>query len=79
MASKYRTRYLPTLRRQAVRTIPMATYRVYGTSKASPAESDWKLLAETSDPVAATQAAHESEGTFWRRLTEDDQIVLDRV
>lgn len=57
----------------------MATYRVYGTVKATPSESDWELLAETSDPIHATRTVHESEGTFWRRLTEDDQIVLDKV
>ncbi|MFD8469002.1 hypothetical protein ACFV10_28340 [Streptomyces cyaneofuscatus] len=57
----------------------MATYRVYGTVKASPADTDWELLTETSDAVVATRLAHESEGTFWRRLTEDGQVVLDRV
>lgn len=45
----------------------MATYQVYGTAKASPADADWELLAETSDAVVATQLVHESEGTFWRR------------
>ncbi|MFJ3082999.1 hypothetical protein ACIPJG_25040 [Streptomyces halstedii] len=57
----------------------MATYRVYGTTKASPADTDWELLAETPDPVQATELAHESEGTFWRRLTEDGHVVLNRV
>ena len=45
----------------------------------SPEATDWQLLLETDDPVEATDLAHESEGTFWRRLTEDDQIVLARV
>ncbi|MCQ1575341.1 hypothetical protein [Streptomyces parvus] len=57
----------------------MASYRVYGTAKASPADGDWELLVETPDAVVATKLAHESEGTFWRRLTEDGYVVLDRV
>lgn len=57
----------------------MATYQVYGTAKASPADDDWELLAETSDAVVAAQLVHESEGTFWRRLTEDGHVILDRV
>jgi hypothetical protein len=57
----------------------VTAYRVFGTVKASPAEDDWELLLETADPVAATAVAHESEGTFWRRLTEDDAVVLDRA
>lgn len=57
----------------------MAVYRVYGTGKASPGDADWELLLETTDAVTATWAAHESEGTFWRRLTEDGQVVLARV
>lgn len=57
----------------------MAAYRVYGTTKASPTESDWELLVETSDAVQAVTAAHETEGTFWRCLTEDGCVVLDRV
>ncbi|WP_330172926.1 hypothetical protein OG875_04605 [Streptomyces sp. NBC_01498] len=57
----------------------MSVYRVYGSVKASPREGDWDLIAETSDPVLATATAHESEGTFWRRLTEDGHVVLDRV
>ncbi|MFB6805500.1 hypothetical protein [Streptomyces sp. NPDC056387] len=54
-------------------------YRVYGTAKSRPSDADWELLLETADPVEATALAHESEGTFWRRLTEDGQIVLARV
>lgn len=57
----------------------MSIYRVLGTVKASPGETDWELLLETVDPVVATRAVHESEGTFWRRLTEDGVVVLDRV
>lgn len=57
----------------------MATYRVYSTTKASPSDGDWELLVETSDVVVATKLVHESEGTFWRRLTEDGHMVLDRV
>ncbi|MEU0355007.1 hypothetical protein [Streptomyces cyaneofuscatus] len=57
----------------------MATYRVYGTAKASPADADWELLVETPDAVVATKMVHESEGTFWRRLTEDGHVVLDKV
>ncbi|MCY0917078.1 hypothetical protein OS965_02655 [Streptomyces sp. H27-G5] len=57
----------------------MSTYRVYGTTKSHPSDSDWDLLLETTDPVEATAAVHESEGTFWRRLTEGGQVVLDRV
>ncbi|MFE3577827.1 hypothetical protein [Streptomyces vinaceus] len=52
---------------------------MYGTTKSGPCEADWELLLETADPVEATALAHESEGTFWRRLTEDGQIVLARV
>jgi len=55
------------------------SYRVYGTAKSYPSEGDWVLLLETADAVEATTAAHESEGTFWRRLTEDGQVVLARV
>ncbi|MEU2358608.1 hypothetical protein ABZ599_37550 [Streptomyces misionensis] len=57
----------------------MATYQVWGTVKARPADDDWQLIMETEDPVEATHVAHESEGTFWRRLTEDGQAVLARV
>lgn len=57
----------------------MTVYRVYGTTKPAPGEADWTLLLETADPVEATALAHESEGTFWRRLPEDGQIVLARV
>ncbi|WP_185893322.1 hypothetical protein [Streptomyces sp. WAC08241] len=57
----------------------MPLYRVLGTSKAYPTESDWELILETDDAVEATTTVHESEGTFWRRLTEDDEIVLARV
>lgn len=54
-------------------------YRVYGTLKSHPSDADWRLLLETDDPVEATTLAHESEGTFWRRLTENGHVVLDRV
>lgn len=54
-------------------------YRVYGTTKSHPSDGDWGLLLETTDPVEATAMAHESEGTFWRRLTEDGEVVLARV
>ncbi|WP_318219272.1 hypothetical protein [Streptomyces sp. SCL15-6] len=54
-------------------------YQVYGTTKGSPREEDWELILQTPDVVEATKAIHESDGTFWRRLTEDGQIVLDRV
>ena len=57
----------------------MPRYRVYGTTRSKPTEGDWDLLLETSDPVEATAAVHDSEGTFWRRLTEDGRIVLGRV
>ncbi|MHC3450729.1 hypothetical protein [Streptomyces prasinus] len=57
----------------------MAVYRVYGTGKASPGDGDWELLLETGDAVDATTTAHETEGTFWRRLTEDGHVVLARV
>lgn len=57
----------------------MSVYGVFGTVKASPSETDWDLLLETADPVEATALAHESDGTFWRRLTEDGVVVLDRV
>lgn len=54
-------------------------YRVYGTAKGSPGDEDWELILETPDAVQAMKSVHESEGTFWRRLTEDDQVVLDQV
>lgn len=54
-------------------------YRVYGTTKSHPSDIDWTLLLETADPVEATAMAHESEATFWRRLTEDGEVVLARV
>lgn len=56
-----------------------STYRVYGTTLSGPAERDWELILETTDAAQATQAVHETEGTFWRRLTEDDTVVLPRV
>ena len=57
----------------------MAWYEVQGTAKASPGEGDWERILSTDDPVEATRAVHESEGTFWRRLLEDGQVVLSRV
>lgn len=54
-------------------------YRVYGTGSAYPRDGDWQLILETEDPVEATTAVHETDGTFWRRLTEDGQVVLPRV
>lgn len=57
----------------------MAEYQVYGTTQAHPRDEDWDLLLKTTDPVEATRLAHESEGTFWRRLTEDGKVVLPRV
>lgn len=57
----------------------MPVYRVYGTTRSRPQESDWELLQETCDAYEATKTAHESEGTFWRRLTQDGQIILDRI
>ncbi|MFF8910543.1 hypothetical protein [Streptomyces olivaceoviridis] len=57
----------------------MARYEVYGTVKASPADGDWETLLATDDAVEATQVMHESEGTFWRRLLEDGQVVLPCV
>jgi hypothetical protein len=57
----------------------VSVYRVLGAVVASPDEKDWDLLLETADPVEATAVVHESEGTFWRRLTEDGAVVLDRV
>ncbi|MFF5265414.1 hypothetical protein ACFY4C_41580 [Actinomadura viridis] len=64
-------------RDQAACLLPL--YRVYGTTKASPSDGDWEVLLETRDAVEAMTAVHESEGTFWRRLTEDGRVVLDRV
>ncbi|WP_228982205.1 hypothetical protein [Streptomyces sp. DH12] len=57
----------------------MPLFRVLGTSKTYPTKTDWYQILETSDPVEATAAVHETEGTFWRRLIEDDHVVLDRV
>lgn len=57
----------------------MPDYRVLGTGKASPAEGDWQLILKTTDAAEATRVVHESEGTFWRRLTENGHVVLDRV
>lgn len=54
-------------------------YRVYGTCAGKPNDADWFLLLSTTDAVEAVSAVHETDGTFWRRLTEDGQIVLDRV
>ncbi|WP_159062666.1 hypothetical protein [Streptomyces caniscabiei] len=44
-----------------------------------PTEGDWETLTRTDDPVAAVRVVHETEGTFWRRLLEDGQVVLARV
>lgn len=57
----------------------MAEYRVEGTVTSAPKSEDWTLIIATSDPVEATRIVHESEGTFWRRLIEDGQVVLPRV
>ncbi|MDT0608916.1 hypothetical protein [Streptomyces lancefieldiae] len=57
----------------------MATYRVDGTVRSQPGPDDWELILVTEGPVEATRVVHESEGTFWRRLTEDGSIVLPRV
>lgn len=54
-------------------------YRVYGTCVGKPKDDDWFLLLETTDAVEAVAEVHETDGTFWRRLVEDGQIVLDRV
>ncbi|WP_157865007.1 hypothetical protein [Streptomyces prasinopilosus] len=57
----------------------MATYQVDGTVRSTPSSNDWEPILTTEDPVEATRVAHESEGTFWRRLLEDGRIVLPRV
>lgn len=57
----------------------MARYEVHGTVKASPQDGDWEPLLATDDSVEATRVVHESDGTFWRRLLEDGQVVLPRV
>ncbi|MGX1632691.1 hypothetical protein ACWGUL_01335 [Streptomyces albidoflavus] len=57
----------------------MATYQVDGTVHSRPGPDDWELILKTEDPVEATRIVHESEGTFWRRLSEDGEIVLPRV
>lgn len=58
---------------------PLPRYRVYGTCVGKPKDADWFLLLETTDAVEAVDAVHDTDGTFWRRLTEDGQIVLDHV
>lgn len=57
----------------------MATYQVEGTVRSHPNNDDWTPILTTEDPAEATRVVHESEGTFWRRLSEDGQIVLARV
>lgn len=57
----------------------MATYQVDGTTRSHPRPGNWQPILVTEDPVEATRVAHETEGTFWRRLLEDGQIVLPRV
>lgn len=57
----------------------MATYQVDGTVRSHPGPDDWEPILTTEDPVEATRTVHESEGTFWRRLSEDGHIVLLRV
>lgn len=57
----------------------MAAYQVDGTVRSQPGPGDWEPILTTDDPVEATRTAHETEGTFWRRLLEDGQIVLPRV
>ncbi len=54
-------------------------YEVQGTRMSYPTEGDWETLTRTDDPVAAVRVVHETEGTFWRRLLEDGQVVLARV
>ena len=54
-------------------------YEVQGTRMSHPTDGDWETLTRTNDPVAAVRAVHETEGTFWRRLLEDGQVVLARV
>ncbi|MEU9218891.1 hypothetical protein AB0D47_20345 [Streptomyces sp. NPDC048376] len=57
----------------------MATYQVDGATRSHPGPDDWQPILVTDDPVEATRVVHETEGTFWRRLTEDGAIVLPRV
>ncbi|MGW2739159.1 hypothetical protein ACWC4D_33790 [Streptomyces sp. NPDC001288] len=57
----------------------MARYEVQGTPKSYPQDEDWDVLLTTNDPVEATRVVHETEGTFWRQLLEDGQVVLPRV
>ncbi|MFD7465135.1 hypothetical protein [Streptomyces tendae] len=57
----------------------MATYQVDGTTRSQPSPDDWQPILVTDDPAEATRVAHETEGTFWRRLSEDGAIVLPRV
>lgn len=57
----------------------MATYQVDGTVRSHPGPNDWEPTLNTEDPVEATRVVHETEGTFWRRLSEDGKVVLPRV
>lgn len=57
----------------------MPSYQVDGTTRSHPGPDDWEPVLTTEDPVEATRVVHETEGTFWRRLTEDGQVVLPRV
>jgi hypothetical protein len=57
----------------------MATYQVDGTARSHPSPDDWTPVLVTEDPVEATRVVHETEGTFWRRLSEDGEVVLPRV
>ncbi len=57
----------------------MATYQVDGTVRARPGPDDWVTILVADDPVAATRVVHETEGTFWRRLSEDGEVILPRV
>lgn len=41
--------------------------------------ADWEPVFETDDPVDAMECAHYIEGWFWRRLWEDNQLVIDRM
>ncbi|MFJ3984470.1 hypothetical protein [Streptomyces fungicidicus] len=57
----------------------MVTYQVDGTVRSKPGPDDWEPILTTEDSVEATRVAHETEGTFWRRLSEDGRVVLPRV
>lgn len=52
------------------------TYRVEGQRQDG---KPWQLVLSTTDPVEAMDCAHYIEGWFWRRVWEDENLIIERM